>query len=160
MKMMRAIPALLSTASFGMILYLAYMMDQWVGVMAFTLPYLLFCLVAAAITAGCWIPLLNKRAYVVALVAFSLLAVNLLLPPPSERILRSASLRLVPGTDADTIQQVLKEEYDGSAYSMPSITEEPDRVFVSLLNHEPGNCTALIIHLEEGVVVGCEYSAD
>ena len=128
--MIRAIPAILSTVSFGMVLYLAYMMDQWVGVMAFTLPYLLFCLIGAAVTAGCWIPLLKKRAYVVALVAFALLAVNLLLPPPSERILRSASLRIPLGSSADSVESVVTAEYQGSRYRLPTITREPERIFV------------------------------
>ena len=160
MKMMRAIPALLSTASFGMILYLAYMMDQWVGVMAFTWQYLVFCLVVAMIVGATWIPLLNKLACIAVVVAFALLAVNLLLPPPSERILRSASIRLAPGDSAESIHQVLQEAYDGSDYGLPTITEEPDRIFVSLISQEPGNCTALIIHLKDDMMVSSEYLAD
>ena len=157
---MKVLPAILSTLLFGLLLFMAYMLDQWVGVMAFTWSYLLFCVISAVVVAGAWIPLLNKRAWMAGIVVFSLLAVNLLLPPPSERILRSASFRLVPGTSADSVSQVLKDEYDGSAYSLPSITEESDRIHVSLMSQEPGNCTALIILVEEGVVVGCEYSAD
>ena len=157
---MKALPAFLSTGLLALLVYLAYMMDQWVGVMAFTWPYLLFCLISAAVIGGAWIPWLGKRAYLAGLVAFALLSVHMLMPPPSERILRSASLKLVPGTHEEAIQGILAEEYDGTAYSMPEITREADRVHVSLIYHEPGNCTALVLHLEDGKVVGSEYMPD
>ena len=157
---MKVFPAVLSIVLLGIFSYLAYGFDQWVGMMAYTLPYLIFCLIAAAVIGAAWIPLLNKRAYVAGLVAFAALSVHLLLPPPSERILRSALMQMPAGTSADSIEGIVQEAYKGSPYSLPEITRETNRIHVSLIHQEPGNCTSLTIHLKDGRVVGSEYVPD
>ena len=140
--------------------YFAYALDQWLGIVAFTYPYLIFCMIAALLFWAAWFPILKKRAIVVGLAVFAVLAANFLLPPPSERLLRSVLLKIPPGTKVDSIEKFAKGEYDGSGYILPSIAREDSRVHVSLLSQQSGNCTALIFTAENGVVISGEFSAD
>ena len=157
---MKILLTIISIALLGMLSYLVWGFDQWLGIVAYTLPYLLFCVATGLLFWGAWLPVLQKRAVIVGSLVFAMLAVNFVLPPPSERILRSVLLRVTPGTNVDAVEGIVEDAYDGSSYKLPQITHEPDRIHVSLLSQEAGNCTALIIHTNDGVVVSSSYSAD
>ena len=157
---MKTVLAILSVIMLAILGYFAYGLDQWLGIVAFTYPYLLFCAISALLFWVAWFPILRKRSAVVGLAVFAILSANFLLPPPSERILRSVLLRLPPGTTSDSIEEIVAEEYDGSGYVLPRITREDTRVHVSLLSQQSRNCTALILRTKDGAVVSSEYSAD
>ncbi|MGA0845523.1 MAG: hypothetical protein ACO3RV_03210 [Luteolibacter sp.] len=157
---MKTLSAVLSTILMALVAYLAWSLDQWVGIVAYTVPYLLFCAIAALFFWAAWYPMLKKRAVLVGFSAFAILAANFVLPPPSERILRSVLLKLPPGTDAQSIESIVGEEYERSGYTLPRITREDSRIHVSLMSQQLGNCTSLLIQTDNGVVVNSKYSAD
>ncbi len=144
--------------------YFAYVADQWLGVVAFTYRYLLFCITASLVLSAAWFANFRKHTLQFGLVVFSLLAANFFLPPPSARLLRSAMLKTPPGTDADAIEAIVKQEYEGSAYALPSISKDRarqfERVHVSLLSQKSRDCTALLFLIEDGVVVRSIFSPD
>ena len=157
---MKTLLAVLSAMLLAIIAYFAYALDQWLGIVAFTCPYSIFCVIAALLFWAIWFSILKKRALVVGLAVFTVLAANFLLPPPSERLLRSVLLGIPPGTAVGSIEKIVEEEYEGSGYVLPAITREDARVHVSLLSQQSGNCTALIFTAENGVVISGEFSAD
>jgi hypothetical protein len=142
----------------------AYVADQLFGVVAFTYGYLAFCLLAALAFGGVWHACFRKSAPVFVLVVFVVLAANLLLPPPSERLLRSAMLKAPPGTDAAAIVDIVRQQYEGSPYAMPWIHEDQaggfDRIHVSLLSQKARTCTSVIFLVENGRVSRSIYSPD
>jgi len=148
----------------GLAAYSAYVADQWLGVVAFTYRYLLFCIIGSLVLGAIWFGVFKKHALLVGLVVFSLLAANYFVSPPSERLLRSAMLKIPPGTDADAIETTVKQEYQNSPYVLPRISEDRaagfERVHVSLLSQEAGNCTAILFLVEDGVVVRSMFSRD
>lgn len=157
---MKILLTTLSVILLAVLCFFAYGLDQWLGIVACTWPYLLFCTISALLFWGAWFPILRKHSLVVGLAVFSILSANFLLPPPSERILRSVLLKIHPGTSSDSIQAIVEQEYEGSGYPLPRITREDSRIHVSLLSQEPGNCTALILNTKDGAVISSEYSAD
>lgn len=157
---MKAFLIILMTVLVAIVAWLAYCLDQWLGIVAFTYQYLLFSAVAAMVFYALWFMSVRKHAILVGVAVFAILAANLLLPPPSERILRSVLLQVPAGTDAEAIERIVKEEYDGSGYVFPRITREDGRVAVSLLSQQSGNCTAIIFQTEDGMVVDSEFMAD
>ncbi len=159
-KYMKTIFAVLSALLLAIIAFFAYVFDQWLGVVAFTYPYLFFCAIVGLLYWAAWYLILKKRAMCVGLAAFALLALNFLLPPPSERILRSALLRIPQGTSVEFIERIVKDEYNGSGYALPQITKDDTRVHVSLLSRQAGNCTAIIFKIEDGIVVDRWFVAD
>jgi hypothetical protein len=142
----------------------AYVADQMFGVVAFTDRYLAFCLLAALAFGGVWHACFRKSASAFALVVFGILAANFFLPPASERLLRSAMLKVTPGTDASAIVDIVKQQYEGSLYAMPWIHEDQaggfDRVHVSLLSQKARNCTSVIFLVENGRVSRSIFSPD
>lgn len=144
--------------------FAAYVADQMLGVVAFTFGYLAFCLLAALVFGGIWYAFFRRSALMLALVVFGILAVNFFLPPPSERLLRSAMLKASPGTDASAIADIVKQRYEGSPYAMPQIHEDKaggfDRVHVSLLSQKAGNCTSVIFLVKNGQVSRSIFSPD
>lgn len=148
----------------GLVAYSAYVADQWLGVVAFTYRYLLFCIIGSVVLGAIWFGVFKKHTLLVGLGVFSLLAANYFLSPPSERLLRSAMLKIPPGTDADAIETIVKQEYQNSPYVLPRISEDRaagfERVHVSLLSQEAGNCTAILFLVEDGVVVRSMFSRD
>lgn len=161
MKMMFSIPLVLLVS---LVAFVAYIADQMYGVVAFTYAYLAFCLLAALVFGAVWYFCLPKSAPAFALIVFALLAANFLLPPPSERLLRSAMLKAKPGTDASAISEIVKQQYEGSAYGMPWIHEDEaggfDRIHVSLVHQEPKNATSVIFLIENGKVSRSIFSPD
>ena len=161
MKMLFSIPLVLL---FTLVASVAYIADQMLGVVAFTYGYLAFCLLAALAFGAAWHACFPKSAPAFALVVFGILAANFLLPPPSERLLRSAMLEAGPGTDASAIVDIVKQQYEDSPYAMPQIHEDKaggfDRVHVSLLSQKPGNCTSVIFLIENGKVSRSVFSPD
>jgi hypothetical protein len=161
MKMMFSIPLILLIA---LVAFVAYIADQMFGVVAFTSGYLAFCLLAALVFGLVWRACFPKSAPVFALIVFAILAANFLLPPPSERLLRSAMLKAKPGTDASAIVDIVKQQYEGSPYEMPRIYEDKsggfDRIHVSLLSQKQRSCTAIIFLIENGKVSRSIFSPD
>ena len=100
MRKFLLIPFVLSLA---LIAFAAYVADQMFGVVAFTFGYLVFCLLVAVAFGGVWHACFKKAGLVASLVVFGVLATNFYLPPPSERLLRSAMLNAPPGTEASEI---------------------------------------------------------
>jgi hypothetical protein len=142
----------------------AYVADQMLGVVAYTYGYLAFCLIAALAFGGVWHACFRRSASAFALVVFGILAANFFLPPPSERLLRSAMLKATPGTDASVIVDIVKQQYKDSPYTMPWIHEDQaggyDRVHVSLLSQKARNCTSVIFLVENGRVSRSIFSPD
>jgi len=157
---MKTVLAILSVILLAILGCFAYGLDQWLGIVAFTYPYLLFCAVAALLYWAAWFPILKKRAFVVGLAVFAIFSANFLLPPPSERLLRSVLLRIPQGASSDSIAKIVEEEYEDSGYVPPQITKEDTRIYVSLLSQQDGNCTAIIFNTKDGIVVSGAYSAD
>lgn len=142
----------------------AYIADQMYGVVAFTYGYPAFCLLAALAFGAAWRACFPKSAPAFALIVLALLAANYLLPPPSERLLRSAMLKAKPGTDASAIADIVKQQYESSSYGMPWIHEDEaggfDRIHVSLVHQKPGNATSVIFLIENGKVSRSIFSPD
>jgi hypothetical protein len=161
MKLMFSIPLVLLVS---LVAFVAYIADQMFGVVAFTYGYLAFSLLAALAFGAAWRACFPKSAPAFALIVFALLAANFLLPPPSERLLRSAMLQAAPGTDASAIVDIVRQQYEGSSYGMPWIHEDEsggfDRVHVSLLSQKPGNATSVIFLIENGKVSRSIFSPD
>jgi hypothetical protein len=161
MRKFLSIPFVLSLA---LVAFSAYVADQLFGVVAFTFGYLVFCLLAAAAFGGMWRVCFKKTGLAAALVVFGVLATNFFLPPPSERLLRSAMLKAPPGTDATAIVDIVKQQYEGSPYAMPMVWESRaggiDQVHVSLLSQKAKSCTAVIFLVENGRVSKRIYSGD
>ncbi len=65
--------------------YSAYVADQWLGVVAFTYRYLLFCVIASLVLGAAWFAGFRKHALPVGLGIFCLLAANIFMPPPMRR---------------------------------------------------------------------------
>ena len=147
-----------------LVAFAAYVADQMFGVVAFTYGYFAFCLIAALAFAGAWHACFRKSASVFALIVFGILAANFILPPPSERLLRSAMIQTQPGTDASAIVDIVKQQYEDSPYAMPWIHEDQaggfERVHVSLLSQKDRSCTSVIFLIEDGRVSRGIFSAD
>ena len=161
MKMLFLVPLVLLVA---LVASAAHVADQMFGVVAFTYRYLAFCLLAALAFGGVWHACFKKCGSAFALVVFAILAANFFLPPPSERLLRSAMLQAAPGTDASTIVDIVKQQYEDSPYAMPWIHEDQaggfDRVHVSLLPQKAKSCTSVIFLIENGRVSRGIFSPD
>ncbi|MEY3395847.1 MAG: hypothetical protein RL346_2084 [Verrucomicrobiota bacterium] len=157
---MKTFLAVISVILLAIIGYFVYALDQWLGIAAFTLNYLLFCAIAAMAYGAAWYPVLRERTLIVGLAVFTILSANLLLPPPSERILRSVLLQIPPVTPSGSVEGIVSEAYDGSGYALPQIDRDDNRIHVSLLSQRSGNCTSLIFRTRDGVVVSGEYIAD
>jgi hypothetical protein len=161
MKTMFSIPLVLLVS---LVAFVAYIADQMFGVVAFTYAYFAFCLLATLVFGLAWRACFPKSAPVFALIVFAILAANFLLPPPSERLLRSAMLKAKPGTDASAIVDIVKQQYEGSPYEMPLISEDEsggfDRIHVSLLSQKERSCTSLIFLIENGKVSRSIFSPD
>lgn len=161
MRKFLSIPFVVSLA---LVAFSAYVADQLFGVVAFTFGYLVFCLLAAAAFGGAWHACFKNSGLATAFVVFGVLATNFFLPPPSERLLRSAMIKASPGTAASAIPDIVKQQYEGSPYEMPWIHEDRsggyDRVHVSLLSQKAKSCTAAIFLVENGRVSRTIYSAD
>ena len=161
MKKLSSIPLVLLAV---FVAFAAYIADHLLGVVAFTYTYLAFCLLAALAFGGVWHACFRKSGPAFGLVVFGILATNLFLTPPSERLLRSAMLKAPPGTDASAIVDIVKEQYEDSPYAMPWIHEDRaggfDRVHVSLLSQKAKSCTSVIFLVENGRVSRSIFSPD
>lgn len=161
MKLAFSVPLVLLVV---LVAFVAYIADQMFGLVAFTYGYLAFCVLAALVFGAAWRACSPKSAPAFALGVFAVLAANFLLPAPSERLLRSAMLEAAPGTDAAAIVDIVKQQYEGSPYEMPQISEDNsggyDRVNVSLISQKSRSCTSVIFLVENGKVSRSFFSAD
>ena len=150
--------------SFALVAYATYVADQIFGIVAYTSGYLAFCLLAALVFGGVCHFCFKKYASAFALVVFGILTAHFFMPPPSERLLRSAMLKATPGTHVSEIIDIVKQQYEGSSYEMPAIKVDQmggyDRVHVSLLSQKAKNCTSVIFLVENGRISRSIYSPD
>lgn len=154
---------LLTTLTVGLIailLYLVYGIDNWLGILAFTYQYLAFCVLIAGAVAAAWLAKSRRLALTAGLIAFALLVSPYLLRESSSRILRRVLSEVKVGTPADEVERIVTKAYMDSGYAMPRITRTDSRIHVSLLSQEPGDCTAAIFYLDDGLVIRDEFSAD
>ena len=79
---------------------------------------------------------------------------------PSSRILRRVIAEILAGTDGDQVERLVRDPYADSGYVMPRIKRRDERIHVSLLTQQAGDCTAAIFYLADGVVVNSEFSSD
>lgn len=149
-----------SVALLAILCYLAYALDQWLGIVAYTFPYLIFCTVSGLAISIIWLPISKTYSVPIGLIPFAILASNFLLGPPSERLLRSALLKLPSGTHAQLIESIVKKEYENSDYTLPFIKKDESRVHVSLSSQQAGNATALIFRIKDGIIINRKYSRD
>jgi hypothetical protein len=143
---------------------LIYLLDHALGLVAYTAYFLSFCAVVALVFGAVWFASIRKYSLLAGLVALAAVASHVVLPPPSERLLRAAMLSVPLGADVDTIETAVQESYQGSRYALPQITTDVtggmDRVHVSLLSQERGNCTAIVFLVKDGRVVNRFFSPD
>ena len=160
-KMSFSIPIVLLVA---LIAFVAYIADRVYGVVAFRYGYLAFCVLSALAFGAAWRACFPKSAAAFALGVFAIFAANFLMPPPSERLLRSAMLKVSPGTDASAIADIVRQQYDGSPYAMPRIYADTagrfDRVNVSLLSQKERNYTSVCFLIENGKVTRSYFWPD
>ena len=135
-------------------------LDDWLGILAFKYRYLAFCLLVAGTVSTAWLANSRKCALTLGLSVFALLMTPFFMSEPSSRILRGVLIDVQPGTHGDEIEEMVWNAYSESVYVMPRITRSDKRIHVSLLTQEPGDCTAAIFYLADGVVVNAEFSAD
>jgi hypothetical protein len=161
MKKLSSISLVLLAA---LVAFAAFMADHLLGVVAFTYGYLAFCLLTALAFGVAWRACQGNSGSVFALVVFGGLAANLVLPPPSDRLLRYVMLKAPPGTDASAIVDIVKQQYADSPYAMPWIHEDRaggfDRIHVSLLPQKARSCTSVIFLVENGRVSRSIFSPD
>ena len=157
---MKTMHAILSSILFAIITYLAYVLDQWLGIAAYTYRYLLFCVICGGLYWVMWRPISKRYSRIIGLVCLIVLSANLAITAPSERILRNILIRIPLGSPVESIEPMVHEAYNGTRYVMPRITSDENRVHVSLLSQQPGNCTAIIFRIENDVVVDKWFSAD
>ncbi len=137
-----------------------YTLDHWLGLVAYSTRYLLFCGLFGLMVHTSWACAFRKPARWPGILAFLVLVSVMVYPPPSERILRTVMVKVRPGTSVHAIERIVKEHYEGSRFVIPQITREDTRVHVSLINQQPGNCSAVTFMIEDGVVVRRSFSAD
>ena len=161
MKKMLIIPFILLIAALA---YVANVADHLFGVVAYTYQYLAFCVIAAVLVGAACHACFKRFSPLITLMVFCLLSASFFSSPPSERLLRSAMLKARPGTDADAIEKIVKQAYEGSRFALPIITKsrdgEFDRVDVSLLSQQERSCTSLVFLVEDGLVVRSIFSGD
>jgi hypothetical protein len=161
MKMSFSIPIVLLVALIAFVVYIA---DRVYGVVAFSYGYFAFCVVTALAFGAAWRACLRKSAAAFTLGVFAILAANFVMPPPSERLLRSAMLKASPGTDASAIADIVRQQYEGSPYAMPRIYADEsggfDRVNVSLLSQKERSCTSVCFLIENGKVTRSYFRPD
>ena len=157
---MMVLATTVTTLVVAVILYVAYGLDDWLGLLAYKPQYLALCVLVACGLATLWLDQSKRAAYVVGFGVFTLLVSPYLAAEPSARILRGVLIDVQPGMEADRVVALVESAYQDSDYEMPRIEHEAHRIFVSLLAHPPGHCTAAIILLEDGKVVKDRFSAD
>ena len=158
---MKLIKIAIFSGIMALMVYLIYSFDLWLGFLAYKTYYLTFAVLFAV-----GIVLLFRQAN---FRPFSIIAgvfvLGLLVSPyffsnPSSRILRGVLIDVQPGTPAEEVAIIVQEAYENSGYEMPIITPESSRIHVSLRSQSPGDVTAAIFQIENGLVVSDSYSPD
>lgn len=144
------------------LLYVIYVLDNWLGVLAFKVAYVSFSVlftivVILLIARGSG----NKRlAVAIGLVTLTLLLSPYLISTPSERILRGVLIDVQPGMTSNEVETIIREAYQNSGYEMPHITREENLIHVSLFPQESGNATGATFHLSDDIVVKGAFARD
>ena len=153
--------ALLTFILTAFIAYFSYTLDQYIGMGAYKLHYLIFIFFVAVFMAIIWRKKMKVYSVTLGLLVFIILYFSVYAHNPSERILRSIQLKLKPGSEASSIDEVVKKTYDNTGYELPGIEKEKNRIHVSLLSQKPGNnCTALTFHIKDGIIIDSSFSPD
>ena len=143
---------------------LVRVMDMVFGCLAYAPLYFAICLTASAAIFVFWFPISRKTAAINGAIAFLVLLIPLVSPAPSERLLRSAMLGLEKGASSELIEPMVQKKYQDRRYVLPEIMREQEggreRVVVSLISQEPGNCTAIVFLVEDGKIVHRFFSPD
>lgn len=144
----------------ALLLYVVYCLDDWLGILAFQYQYLAFCVLIAGTVATAWLAKSKTSSVVAGLTVIAVFLSPYVLGEPSSRILRKILIEVRAGTPGNEVEDRVIHAYQESGYVMPRITRSDRRIHVSLLTQAPGDCTAAIFHLANGVVVSDEFSAD
>lgn len=139
-------------------------LDHWLGIAAYSLPFLASCALFATLLGVAWRFSVRRYTFAVSVCAFAILSMPWSLPPSSARLLRVAMMRVPRQADANSIRATVREVYRDSGYALPQISIEPsgdvERIHVSLISQEPGNCTSIHFLVKGGVVVHRFFSPD
>jgi hypothetical protein len=144
----------------GLLLFLVYVLDGVFGLLAYKAEYVSICVVISCAAALLLYDTPKKFTVPFGVVVFALLASPYFISEPSTRILRQVLIEARPGTEADKVVEIVHAAYHDSAYVMPRINRESNRIHVSLLTQRDRSCTAAIFILKDGVVVEGRYSPD
>lgn len=150
----------LTATTLSLLLLVAWGLDGWLGVLAFLPQYAAACALVAGVIGAAWMLRSRRSAVAVGSVAFALLMSLYVVNEPSSRILRGVLLDVETGTPSEDVEGMVVRAYAGSGYALPLISVDDDRLHVSLMTQQPGDCTAAVFHIDRGVVVRSEFSAD
>lgn len=160
MKTTVALLSLLTVFVLGVLVCFVMALDDWVGILAFGAQYFGFSLLVAVALGVGWTVVSNRVAIGVGVVALALLLAPYFFTEPSSRILRQVLNEVESGMPGDLVVGLVEAAYRDSDYVMPRINHETDRLFVSLSSQHPGDCTAIVFQLANGVVVSGSFSVD
>ena len=160
MKITVVLLSVFTVVVLGFVLFFTLVLDHWVGLLAFQGRYVAFSLLLAGSIGAGWLVVSKRVALGVGAAALALLLAPFFLSEPSSRILRQVLNDVESGMPGELVIGMVEAAYEDSEYVMPRINHEADRIHVSLSSQHPGDCTALIFHLANGVVVKSEFSAD
>lgn len=161
---MKFLAAALLLTALGLLAFMTWMLDRWLGIAAEQIYFLAFSLCVGVGFAALWRMSIRRGALPAGVLAFAVLASQLLLPPPSERLLRKAMLSVPLGAEVSAIEGAVEKAFEGRPYPLPDISRQyaggDERVHVSLLSQRNGNCTAIVFWARAGLVVQRTYSPD
>ena len=161
---MKVLYASIGIMAVAILALLLFELDDWLGIAAYTLPFLATSGLLATLLGVVWRFSVGRYTLVATFCAFAIFSLPWSLPPSSARLLRVAMIRVPRQAEADSIRATVREVYRNSGYALPNISVEPDgdveRVHVSLFSQEAGNCTSICFLVKGGVVVHRFFSPD
>jgi hypothetical protein len=162
--MKKVVYAIVIIMAVSLLALLLFALDDWLGIAAFTLPFLVTSGLLATLVGVIWRVSVWRNTHVATFCAFAILSLPWTLPPSSARLLRLALIRVPREAGPDSIRSTVREVYRDSGYTLPHISVEPsgdfERVHVSLISQEAGNCTSIHFLVKGGVVVHRFFSPD
>jgi len=151
---------ILSVTIVAALLTAIIILDDWLGTLAFTIPYLACCLFGAILVASLWHRSVSKSSMTAGLLTLCALLAPYFLSKPSSRILREVLLETETGTPGEQVVAMLQDAYRDSPYAMPQINHDDRRIDVSLWPQAPGDSTCALFHLADGKVQGTQFIRD
>lgn len=160
----KAFAAIVLTFAFLFLMFFVWGFDQAFGILAYRFHYMVFATVVLTSVTALWHLAIGHFTGVAAIAVAFILALPHLLPAPSERLLVSALRQVEIGADASEVEKAVQDAYAGSSYEVPSVYlrqgNGEDRLYVTLLEQDRGNCTAITFLLRDGKVVEKWLSPD